>query len=99
MEDIVVEEQNKNVKPNKIVFESEDGNEEFYVLEQTMLGGVNYILVTDDVDSEEGDFLVLKEEKDSEDGFVSYEIPEDDNELRSVIAIFNELLDDFDLEV
>ena len=91
-----MEEQNKNVKPNKIVFESEDGNEEFYVLEQTMLGGVNYILVTDDVDSEEGDFLVLKEEKDS---FVSYEIPEDDNELRSVIAIFNELLDDFDLEV
>lgn len=99
IEDKIVEEQNKDVKPNKIVFESEDGNEEFYVLEQTMLGGVNYILVTDDVDSEEGDFLILKEEKDSEDGFVSYEIPEDDNELRSVVAIFNELLDDFDLEV
>ena len=45
----------------KIVFESEDGNEEFYVLEQTMLGGINYLLVTDDVDSDEGEFLILKE--------------------------------------
>lgn len=94
-----MEEQNNNhAKQDKIVFESEDGNEEFYVLEQTMLGGVNYILVTDDVDSEEGDFLVLKE-NGSEDGFASYEIPEDENELKAVIAIFNELLDDYDLEV
>ncbi|MGN0152432.1 MAG: DUF1292 domain-containing protein [Wujia sp.] len=93
------EQNNRNEKPDKIVFESEDGNEEFYVLEQTMLGGVNYILVTDDVDSEEGSFLVLKEENDSADGFASYEIPEDENELKSVIAIFNELLDDYDLEV
>ena len=45
----------------KIVFETEDGVEEFYVLEQTMLGGINYILVTDDMESEEGSFLILKE--------------------------------------
>ena len=45
----------------KIVFETEDGNVEFFVLEQTMLRGINYILVTDDRNSEEGDFLILKE--------------------------------------
>ena len=84
----------------KIVFESEDGDVEFFVLEQTMLGGINYILVTDDVDSEEGSFLVLKESSGvSEDDFASYEILEDENELKSVIAIFDELLEDFDLEV
>lgn len=84
----------------KIVFESEDGDVEFFVLEQTMLGGINYILVTDDVDSEEGSFLILKESSGvSEDDFASYEILEDENELKSVIAIFDELLEDFDLEV
>lgn len=83
----------------KIVFETEDGSDEFYVLEQTMLGGVNYILVTDDVDSDEGSFLILKETKASEGDFASYEIPEDDNEIRSVVSIFNELLEDMDLEV
>lgn len=84
---------------DKIVFETEDGKEEFYVLEQTMLGGINYILVTDDVDSDEGDFLILKEVKSSEEDFASYEIPEDESEIRSVVSIFNELLEDIDLEV
>lgn len=88
----------ENEKYGKIVFETEDGEEEFYVLEQTMLGKVNYILVTDDPDSEEGSFLILKE-NDSEDDFASYAIPEDENEIKAVATIFNELLDDFDLEV
>ena len=88
--------ENKN---EKIVFETEDGTEEFYVLEQTMLGGINYILVTDDIDGEEGSFLILKEGASSEDDFDSYEVLEDENELKAVIKVFDELLDDFDLEV
>lgn len=83
----------------KIVFETEEGKEEFFVLEQTMLGGINYILVTDDLESEEGSFLILKEESVSEDELVSYCVIEDEQELKSVVAIFNELLDDLDLEV
>lgn len=83
----------------KIVFATEDGDEEFFVIEQTMLGGVNYILVTDDIDGEDAGFMVLKEMDDDEDGYVSYDIIEDDGELKSLIAIFNEIVDDFDLEV
>ncbi len=83
---------------NKIVFETEEGNVEFYILEQTMLQGVNYILVTDDMDSEEGSFLVLKE-SGSEEDFASYDVVEDENELNAVIKIFDELLEDIDLEV
>lgn len=86
------------ITSEKIVFESEDGDVEFFVLEQTMLGGVNYILVTDDLESEEGSFLILKEES-GEGDFVSYDILEDEKELNAVIPIFDELLDDFDLEV
>ncbi len=83
----------------KITFETEDGTEDFYVLEQTMLGGINYILVTDEVEGEEGSFLVLKEEKDSKEDVAFYQIIEDDNELKAVISVFNELLEDIDLEV
>lgn len=90
---------NQNM-PESIVFETEDGQEEFFVLEQTMLGGVNYILVTDDIEGEDGSFLVLKEvEDENEEGFVSYDVIEDESELKSVISIFNELLEDIDLEV
>lgn len=92
-----MEDMNNNYE--KIVFNTEDGDEEFFILEQTMLGGVNYILVTDDVDSDEADFLILKECSQGEDEFASYDIIEDDEELKSVIGIFNELVDDFDLEV
>lgn len=90
-----------NTQNAKITFETEDGTEEFYVLEQTMLQGVNYILVTDDPEDEEGSFLILKEvaNDESEEGFVSYEIPEDEKELKAVVSVFNELLEDVDLEV
>lgn len=91
-----------NNEYEKIVFNTEDGDEEFYIIEQTMLGGVNYILVTDDLDGEDGDFLILKEigtEKEMDDEFVSYDFVEDESELKSLISIFNELVDDFDLEV
>ena len=65
----------------KITFETEDGDIELYVLEQTTLFGVNYILVTDDEESEDGSFFVLKEETDSEGDVVSYAEVEDENEL------------------
>ncbi len=91
--------ENMNNEYEKIVFSTEDGDEEFYIIEQTMLGGVNYILVTDELDSDDADFMILKETNSTEDEYVDYDIIEDDNELKSIVAIFNELVDDFDLEV
>ncbi|MDE6025175.1 MAG: DUF1292 domain-containing protein [Lachnospiraceae bacterium] len=86
------------MEDGKLIFETEDGDVEFFVLEQTMLGGINYILVTEDLDSEEGDFLILKE-TDGEGDIASYEVMENENEIKAVAAVFNELLDDIDLEV
>ncbi|MCM1273320.1 MAG: DUF1292 domain-containing protein [Clostridium sp.] len=86
------------MEDGKLIFETEDGNVEFFVLEQTTLGGINYILVTEDIDSEEGDFLILKENS-GEGDIASYEVMENENEIKAVAAIFNELLDDIDLEV
>ena len=62
-----------------------DGGEkvEFYVLEQTRLGGCDYILVTDSMDSEEeeGEALILKDISAPEDKEAIYEIVEDEREL------------------
>lgn len=94
-------------KNEKLVFETEDGDVDFYVLEQTMIAGTNYILVTDDMESEEGSFLILKEvilkrEKklnSDEEEIATYGVIEDENELKAVVKVFDELLDDIDLEV
>ena len=77
-----------------------DGEEkaEFFVLEQTRIGGVSYILVTDSED-EDGEALILKDlSKDGEEEAV-YEIVDDDEELTAVSKVFNEMLEDVDLSM
>lgn len=71
---------------------------DFYVLEQSRLGGRDYILVTDSMDDEEGEALILKDVSAPEDTEAVYEIVEDDQELDAVSAIFAEMLEDIDLE-
>lgn len=69
---------------------------EFYVIEQTRLGGINYLLVTD---AEEGDAdaLILKDLSSEQEEEGLYEIVEDDQELNAVAAIFEDILEDVDL--
>ena len=70
---------------------------EFYVLEQTMLGGIQYLLVTD-VQEGDGEALILKEvsaESGQEESV--YEIVDDDAELSAVADVFESLLDDIEL--
>lgn len=81
----------------KIAFALEENETvEFYVLEQTKLGGVRYILVTEE---EEGDSeaLILKEISNEKDAESVYEIVEDDTELSAVAAVFENLLEDVEL--
>ena len=52
-------------KQEKITFSFDDETVDFYVLEQTRIGGVNYILVTD-TEEGDGEALILKDL--SEDG-------------------------------
>ena len=56
-------------KPEKIVFYTDTDEVEFYVIEQTRINDVNYILVADSMD-DEAEALILKEtvnEEDAED--------------------------------
>lgn len=84
----------------KIIFTLEDGEEvEFYILEQTRLGGIDYILVTDTQD-DEGEAYIMKDISAQGEAEAVYEFVEDDTELDAVAAIFADMLgeDDIDLE-
>lgn len=70
---------------------------DFYVLEQTTIAGVNYILVTEDEDGD-CDALILKDLSSAEDAEADYVIVEDEKELNAVAGIFENLLDDVSFE-
>ena len=82
----------------KIRFVSEDLQEtDFFVLEQTEVNGVSYILVTDS-EEDDAECLILKDTSAEEETESVYEIVEDDSELSAVSGIFEELLEDIAIE-
>lgn len=82
----------------KIKFMSEEMQETvFYVLEQTKVNGVSYILVTDS-EEDDAECLILKDTSAEEDKESVYEIVEDATELGAVLKIFEELLEDIEIE-
>ena len=82
----------------KIKFMSEEMQEtDFYVLEQTKVNGVSYILVTDS-EEDDAECLILKDTSAEDDKESVYEIVEDVTELGSVLKIFEELLEDIEIE-
>lgn len=85
-------------KQEKITFRPEgDDPVDFYVLEQTRIGGVDYILVTD-VEEGDGEALVLKDisRDGEEDGM--YTIVSDEQELVAVAGVFENMLEDIVFE-
>ena len=75
-------------------FEGEDQAVEFFVLEQTKLGGVTYILVTDS-EEDDAECLILKDLSKVEEDESVYEVVE----LLAVSKVFEELLEDVDIEM
>ena len=82
----------------KITFVPEGGEAvAFYVLEQTSIGGVNYILVTDAAEEEDGEAYILKAAPSTDSDEQVYSMVEDDEELAAVAGVFETMLDDIDL--
>jgi uncharacterized protein YrzB (UPF0473 family) len=86
-------------KSNEIVLTTDEGEEVIVqILEQTRLGGINYLLVsTTGNGDEEAEALILKDISKDTDEEAIYAIVEDDDELQAVAAIFEELIDDIEL--
>ncbi|MBR6322257.1 MAG: DUF1292 domain-containing protein [Lachnospiraceae bacterium] len=81
----------------QIVFETDEGEVLFYVLEETRVNGVNYLLVTDS-EEEEADCYILKDTSKPEDREAVYEVVEDDDVLEALSKVFKELLEDTEIE-
>ncbi|MBP3604264.1 MAG: DUF1292 domain-containing protein [Lachnospiraceae bacterium] len=81
----------------KIAFTPEGAEQVwFYVLEQTKLGGIRYILVTEEEEGD-SDAFILKEVSDEKNAESIYEFVEDETELAAVAAVFENLLEDVKL--
>lgn len=85
----------------KIVFIDEDGKElEMFVIEETRINNVNYILVTDDDgEDEEAEAYILKDISDDGDEEAVYELVDDESEIDYIGKIFSELLEDIEVTV
>ena len=82
----------------QIGFITEDGQEvTFYVIEETTIGGKNFLLVASEGE-EEQEAMILQMTGDSDGDQVVYEPVEDEEQLKAISKVFEELLEDIDLE-
>lgn len=90
-----------NSEEKKITLINDEGEEIiFYVLEETRINGMNYLLVTDSADEdEEGECYILKDLSKQNEEDALYEFVEDDNEIDYLFKIFSELLDGADVDI
>lgn len=89
-------EENKQNKPEKIVFETDDGPSEWFVIDETRINGCNYILVAD-APQGDAECMILKDVAPAESKESIYEEIEDDNELDIVAGMFEEALGDTEI--
>ena len=82
----------------KIKFMSEEMQEEvdFFVLEQTKVNGISYILVTDS-EEDDAECLILKDTSEENAPESVYDIVDDDVELTAIAKVFEELLEDVEI--
>lgn len=82
----------------QIMLTADDGSEEaFFVLEKADVAGNSYLLVTDSLEDEEAEALVLKEREEGD--MVMYEVVEDEKELMIISKYFEELLEDIEIKL
>ncbi len=83
----------------KIRFQLADGTvEEFFIEEQTRIGGVSYLLVSDSMEDEASAYILKDVSKDT-DPKACYEMLEDEDELQAVYKVFEQMLEDVDFEM
>ena len=77
----------------KLEFETDEGVQEFYIVEQTRINARDYLLVSES-EEEDADVILLKDTAGEQDNESIYEIVEDENEQAAVLKVFQELMDD-----
>lgn len=82
----------------KLVFTEPETEEkmEAFVLEQTVVAGETFLLVTEEEDGD-ADCWILKQVTE-ENGEMIYEIVEDEQQLDALAKVFEELLEDVEID-
>lgn len=70
----------------------------FFVLEETRINGVSYLLVTES-EEDEAEAYILKDLSQDGETEARYVFVEEDDELEAVSKIFAELIEDVDIEL
>ena len=60
---------------------------------------MNYLLVTDSEEEEDGECYILKDVSKAEDSDAVYEFVENDDEMDYLFKIFTELMEDMEVEL
>ena len=82
----------------KITFITEENESlTFFVEEQTRVNGIDYLLVSDSEDGE-AEAYILKDVSEDTDPEAKYEFVEDDVEFDAVAKLFEQMLEDVDLQ-
>ncbi len=82
----------------KITFITEENESlTFFVEEQTRVNGIDYLLVSDSED-DEAQAYILKDVSEDTDPEAEYEFVEDDVEFDAVAKLFEQMLEDVDLQ-
>jgi len=84
-------------KLEKITITIDEEDIDLYILEQTRIGGINYLLATEE-ETGDGEAYILKDlSQDGEEESI-LEFVEDDDEFDAVAGVFSQMLDDVDFE-
>ncbi|RHT18211.1 DUF1292 domain-containing protein [Clostridium sp. AM33-3] len=90
----------ETVMEEKITLQTDTGEAvDFFVLEETRINGMNYLLVTDSEEEEDGECYILKDVSKAEDSEAVYEFVENDDEMDYLFKIFTELMEDMEVEL
>ena len=71
----------------QIAFQTDEGEELFYVLGETRVSGVNYLLVAES-DDEDAECLIMKDTSGAEEKEAVYEVVEDEAQRESLLKLF-----------
>lgn len=84
-------------KLEKITLTIEDEEIDLYILEQTRIGGINYLLATEE-ETGDGEAYILKDLSQDGDEDSVLEFVEEDSEFDAVAGVFASMMDDVDFE-
>lgn len=89
-----------NELDDKIIVTMDDGSEaEYTIIDNTIIAGEGYVLVTDAPDDEDGMCYVWKDVSGPDDEEAVYESILDEKEEEAVLKVFQKkLAEDFDIE-